>query len=122
MQFIRLTLLESRITIEMTSKPTFAVTYLYPRQGLSRFDMEYYLQHHIPTTKTLWTPLGLTGAIVSETGMDTANDYVLVVVTLWKDENSWNAAKNGEAAQKLVEDVKNFTNVTPVVLPGKISN
>lgn len=106
----------------MTSKPTFAVTYLYPRQGLSRFDMGYYLQHHIPTTNSLWTPLGLTGAIVSEISMASANDYVLVVVTLWKDENSWNAAKNGEAAQKLAADVQNFTNVAPVVLPGKISN
>jgi hypothetical protein len=103
----------------MATKPSFSVTYLYPRKDLTRFDLDYYLQQHLPKTSSLWTPLGLTGCIVSEPETD---DYVLIVVTLWKDKVSWDAAKDGEAAQKLVADVKNFTNVIPAVIPGKLMN
>lgn len=103
-----------------TQSAAFAVTYLYPRKDMSRLDMDYYLKHHIPTTNSLWGPFGLTGCIVSDVDKD--NDYALVVVTLWKDRASWDAAKGSDVSPRLVDDVKNFTDVASVLLPGMISN
>jgi uncharacterized protein (TIGR02118 family) len=92
------------------------LTVLYPKT--SKFDMSYYLSHHIPTTTKAWEPLGMTSCIVAEVEDDA--DYVVKVLIGWKDLASWEKAKEGTAAKELGEDVKNFTDVTPVMIVGKI--
>jgi hypothetical protein len=103
----------------MATEPTpFAVTYPYSREDSSRLDLDYYLNHHIPTTKAAWESLGMTGCIVCD--VDESSEFALVVVMLWKDRAAWDNAKVAEVTQKLVDDVKNFTDVIPLVVPGKI--
>jgi uncharacterized protein (TIGR02118 family) len=92
------------------------LTVLYPKT--SKFDMNYYLSHHIPSTKAAWEPLGMVSCIVSE--VEDGDDYGVKVIIGWKDLASWEEAKAGEGAKKLAEDVKNFTDVTPVMIVGKI--
>ena len=60
----------------------------------------------------------MTSCIVCDLEEDA--EYAVKVVTSWKDLDSWNEAKNGEAAQELAGDVKNFTDVTPIMLVGKV--
>jgi hypothetical protein len=39
---------------------------------------------------------------------------------VWKNLASWNEVEEGEAAKDLVLDVKNFTDVSPVMLAGEV--
>jgi uncharacterized protein (TIGR02118 family) len=91
------------------------ITFLYPKT--SKFDLSYYLSHHIPATKAAWEPLGLTSCIVAQVE---GGDYVLKVIIGFKDLASWEEAKGGEGAKELSEDVKNFTDSTPVVIVGEV--
>src|ERR1700712_4929706 len=92
------------------------LTVLYPKT--SNFDMSYYLSHHIPTTKAAWEPLGMASCIVAK--VEDKGDYAIKVLIGWKDLDSWEKAKAGPAAKELNEDVKNFTDTTPVMVVGEI--
>jgi len=105
----------------MESKPTAVVTVLYPKKNMSGFDMDYYLNHHIATTKAAWNPHGMSSCTVCEVTDDDA-EFTVVVVMAWKDLGAWEEAKNGEAAMKLAADVQNFTNVTPIMIAGKVAD
>jgi uncharacterized protein (TIGR02118 family) len=104
----------------MPSTPEAIVTVLYPKKNMSRFDMDYYLQHHIPTTKAAWGPLGMTKCVVSE--LDDEAEYKVNIIMTWNDLVSWETAKKGDAAKKLIADVKNFTDVEMITLVGKVLN
>lgn len=80
--------------------------------------MDYYLSSHIPLTTKLWAPHGLLHATVCELVSD-ADDAIKVVLD-FKELESWDAAMKDEESQKLVDDVKNFTNATPKFLVGKV--
>ena len=102
----------------MASNSELVVTFLYPRKNLTKFDMDYYLKHHIPATEAGWGPLGMTNCIACSTEEDT--EFVIKVITSWKNVASWDAAKGGKAASELTADVANFTNVKPVVVVGQV--
>jgi uncharacterized protein (TIGR02118 family) len=100
----------------MTGHSQVILTVLYPKT--SKFDMDYYLSHHIPTTKASWEPLGMVSCIVTE--VEDGDDYSVKVLIGWKDFAAWEEAKASDSAKELNEDVKNFTDVTPVMIVGKI--
>jgi hypothetical protein len=99
----------------MTTRSQVFITFLYPKT--TKFDLSYYLSHHIPATKAAWEPLGLTSCIVAQVEGD---DYVLKVILGFKDLASWEEAKGGEGGKELTEDIKNFTDGTPMVVVGKV--
>lgn len=100
------------------SKPQIIITILYPRNQTSNFDMNYYLSHHISLTHSLWDKHGMLSCIVCKA--DENSSYAVKVVTTWKDMIGWNAAQEDEETKKIMEDVKNFTNVESEVIIGKI--
>jgi hypothetical protein len=102
----------------MATHSQVILTVLYPKT--SNFDMSYYLSHHIPSTKAAWEPLGMKSCIVAK--VEEEVDYVVKVLIGWKDLASWEKAKACLAAKELNEDVKNFTDTTPIMIVGKIVN
>lgn len=102
----------------MSSEYNVIVTWLYPKSD--KFDMGYYLSHHIPATQAAWAPLGLTGCTVCDCKDD--NQYDAIVQCYFKDLESWETAVKGPAAKELVADVKNFTSGNPAMVVGKLSN
>ena len=62
----------------------------------------------------------MTSCVVYGTG-DGA-EYAVNTLTFWKDLASWESVKDGEAAQRLAIDIKNFTNVKAVTVVGKVMN
>jgi uncharacterized protein (TIGR02118 family) len=105
--------------MDKSSSSQVVVTYLYPRTSTSHFDLSYYLTHHIPTCKRLWEPLGLKAAYVGEIDND-KQDYAVQTMLIWRDRGSWDETSTGPTVQQLVDDVKNFTDVTPVMIVSKI--
>jgi hypothetical protein len=76
------------------TKSKVVVTFLYPKKGMSSFNKDYYLKHHIPSTEAAWTPLGMTRCIVCD--VEGKSEYAFSVVTLWNDGDEWVMAKGGD--------------------------
>jgi hypothetical protein len=96
------------------------VTVLYPRQGMSSFDMEYYLRHHIPTTMAAWGEHGMTDCTVCEVNKE--SEFAFLVTMTWRDMNGWKAAQKADATQKIMSDIDHFkfTNVRPTTIVGTV--
>ena len=94
------------------------VTYLYPKKGMSKFDKNYYEKHHIPTTVASFGPLGMISCVVYANEEDA--EFAYSVITVWKGEKEWKSASASKEASELAQDVKNFMDVEPLVVVGKV--
>ena len=95
------------------------ITFIYPNSDGATFDMDYFLNKHIPFA------VQSTGAIKSWTitkytyAPDSAKPPFMVqaIATLSSIEAYYAGIKKGNGA--VLEDVANYTNVTPIVLHGE---
>src|SRR4051794_15645387 len=99
----------------MSDTPQVIVTVLYPRKGMTSFDMEYYLKKHIPVANAIWGEFGMTSLIASEIE---DSDYAVQATMTWKDKAGWEASQKAESNKKVMADLEGFkfTNVTPSIL------
>jgi hypothetical protein len=103
----------------MSTKSTFNSYVLYERTPVLKFDLEYYLNHHIPMCLNYWKPYGVLDCRVVET--DATSEYAYVVTMMWEDEGGWikaNAQK--EEMANIMGDVEKFTNGVPKFVVGKV--
>lgn len=94
-----------------------SVCVLYPRTESSRFDMDYYLNKHMPmASKVLGSALtGVTveaGIAGTEPGSPPAN---AVVCRLLFDSTETFLAAFGPHAAQLQGDIPNYTDIAPVI-------
>jgi uncharacterized protein (TIGR02118 family) len=95
------------------------ITFIYPKSNGATFDMDYFLDKHIPFA------VQSTGAIQSWTvtqytsGTDGTEPPFMVqaIATLSSIEAYYAGIKKGNGA--VLEDIANYTNVTPIVLHGE---
>jgi uncharacterized protein (TIGR02118 family) len=90
-------------------------TVLYPA-GEGKFDMDYYLNSHIPFTENLLKPFGLVRVEVDKGiaggGPGEAAPFVAMAHLVFNSiEDFQNATQTHDA--DLAGDVKNFTTLTP---------
>lgn len=88
---------------------------VYPTAAASTFDMEYYLNNHIPLIKKRWGPQGLQSCSVV-TGDKDAGYYVQATM-VWKNRALY---ENRTDVEEVSGDVKNFTDVAPYRWVGSI--
>lgn len=101
------------------------VLFLRPRpsDNTFRFNLEYYMQHHIPLAKMNWGPMGMIGCIVAANDKDQghqASDYAVIVSTIWESHQAWITAQKDLVSALITADTPNFTNVTPIVVVGNV--
>jgi uncharacterized protein (TIGR02118 family) len=96
------------------------VTVLYPqiKEG-EFFNMDYYVNTHMPIVTKLWKPHGLINWQVLKFGPD-APFYGGVILN-WEKEDDAQKALDVQPAKTILADVPNFTNLKPVLLPGVIT-
>jgi hypothetical protein len=105
------------------SNPTAAyevvITILYKRTPDFTFDMDYFLQKHIPSCEKAWASHGLLGATVTEAAADSA--YTVINSIRFKTMEGWqNATSDTEQIGLLMADIANFTNQTPEFVVGTV--
>ncbi|KAJ4148602.1 hypothetical protein LMH87_003065 [Akanthomyces muscarius] len=90
------------------------VNILYP-SGHS-FDLDYYLNKHMPIVQKNWKPFGLQSweIIVLEPGQQ----YQVQAILKWDTLESLAKAKGGEAGAKVFGDIAQFTTAKPDVVVG----
>jgi uncharacterized protein (TIGR02118 family) len=107
---------------KMASEPQVIVSFLYKAEGMTRFNMSYYLKSHIPATKKAWGPFGMESCTPCSIENKDDSGFSVQVVTIWKDMDSWDAAKVSKEAKELAADLEHFTDGKCVTVVGNVLN
>ena len=93
------------------------VTVMYPGGSGTRFDMDYYLGHHMPLVRERWTPMGLKEArIVKGVGTPDGGPAPFQVIALltWDSLDAFKAAAERHGAE-IFGDIPRFTDTQAAV-------
>lgn len=91
----------------------------YTNQSLAdAFNIDYYLNKHIPLARDAWSKYGLTKWSVVELAPETG--YSVQTVMIWESPQSLGKAMK-EAGAEVMADLKNFSTEKPVVIQGAIA-
>jgi uncharacterized protein (TIGR02118 family) len=97
---------------------SITITVLYPNTPDSRFDVDYFVNTHIPLVKEHWGGKGLTsvkllkGAGTADPG--TPAPYQVITVLGFESLQAFRAAAK-ESGAAVIGDIANFTDVRPIV-------
>ncbi|KAI4919070.1 uncharacterized protein J4E92_008714 [Alternaria infectoria] len=91
---------------------------LYPRKEGSTFNKEYYLKTHMPLAMKNWKDHGLKSYAVSELNAD--GPYAISTVMEFDSLESVGKALQSEGTKEVMEDVKNFSSETPILVHGNV--
>lgn len=100
---------------------SISTTVLYPNTPGKKFDIDYYLNKHMPYAEKIWGPLGmkdwrLTAFKDSEDG--TPAVYRYGVVSRWTALEDMKRATTTEVGKSVLDDAANFTDEVPLLLVG----
>lgn len=98
----------------MSSLPT-VVTILYP--ATKNFNLDYYLENHMPLAQKTWGPYGLQSYTVSR--VVAGDQYSIECFLFFKSKES-QATALGEHAAEVMADVVNFSDVQPTFISAEI--
>ena len=104
--------------------PSFTTTVLYPDTPGKKFDIDYYLNKHLPFAEEKWGPLGMKDwSVVAFTpGPDgSLPPYRLKTVSRWTSREAIQHATTSAEGQVVLYDAPNFTDEVPVLLVGEDS-
>ena len=94
------------------------VSVVYPREAGGTFDYDYYQTKHMPLVGERWGEAGLTGgeALLGRSAPDGSEPpYFAIGIIQFESEDAMRAAMDGEHASEVIGDIRNFTNVRPVI-------
>lgn len=100
------------------------ISVVYPREAGGTFDFDYYLNTHIPMVAQTWSNAGMTGgrALKGTVGGDGGDSpYFAIGLIDFESAEKLGAALAGEDAAKVLGDIPNFTNVTPIVQINEVA-
>lgn len=88
------------------------ISVLYPVAADDSFDMDYYIQSHVPLVQRLLEPMGLRETRILRAAPDAA--FPVIAELSFDDQASLDAALAAHGPETQA-DIPNFTNVVPVI-------
>jgi uncharacterized protein (TIGR02118 family) len=94
----------------------YYLTILYYKNPSSKFDTDYYTKSHMPFAYNAWKDNGCTGYVAKqmEPGPDGSEPKFIITCDMFF--NSREGLVKSMGVQKVMEDIPNFTNETPIFL------
>lgn len=95
-----------------------SLSVVYPRAPGATFDYDYYRNTHLPLVGARWADTGLAGAeaLLGASAPDGSEPpYFAIAILHFDSGESLRAAMNGEHAPEIIGDIRNFTDVQPVI-------
>jgi uncharacterized protein (TIGR02118 family) len=94
---------------------------LYPKTKDSKFDLEYYLETHIPLVKSRWSEMGLRDVdlVQGTAAVDGGAATYEVIGQLAFDSTESLENALSRHGNEIIADIPNFTNVQPIIQAGK---
>lgn len=96
----------------------YLVTANYPRTNGAFFDIDYYIQKHLPLALDAWTPHGVKIVAISRVD-DSSSPYQCQCVMLWPSAEAWRNARTSPESNKVWEDVPKYTDLDIVIVEGE---
>ena len=84
----------------------------YSGDAATRFDRDYYLQHHMPLVMECWGPLGLEGCAAFWPAV-LATGTICICECRFYDEAAMRAALAAPTTPRVMADIAHFTDATP---------
>ncbi|TWU71994.1 hypothetical protein ED733_003032 [Metarhizium rileyi] len=91
-----------------------SITILYPSGH--EFDLEYYMQTHMPLVSSCWKEEGLQSWEIVQFASD--QPYQVQATLKFASLAAWEAASTGKNSANVFGDIPTFTTAEPVVLKG----
>lgn len=91
---------------------------IYPRESGGTFDYDYYQNRHLPLAGERWSDVGMVGgeALLGKASVDgSASPYFAIGILHFNSADDLQSALSGEHASEITGDIRNFTNVQPVI-------
>lgn len=83
----------------------------------TRFDRDYYTNHHLPLCMEAWQQYGLLSCRAFYPSID-ANGTIAICESVYRDEAAAEAAFSSPELAKVMEDVARYTDATPMGMRG----
>lgn len=96
----------------------------YPAVADAKFDLRYYTNNHMQTVNKNWKQYGLLGWKViafDDASPDGSKPYSVASTMTWSSAEGFQRAMSSESARELMEDLKNFSDQSPIFLTGKVA-
>lgn len=103
---------------------TYVTMVAYPAVAGAKFDMKYYIDSHMPLVNKNWKQYGLLDwRVISfdAAGPDDAKPYSVASSMTWKSAEAFQKAMSSESAGELMDDLKNFSDQSPIFLIGNVA-
>ena len=84
----------------------------YSGDAATRFDRDYYIQHHLPLVMECWGPLGLEGCAAFWPAV-LATGTICICECRFYDEAAMRAALAAPTTPRVMADIARFTEATP---------
>jgi uncharacterized protein (TIGR02118 family) len=100
-----------------------SVMVLYPNKPGSRFDLDYYVNRHLPLVRARLEPMGMVAMTYAvEAALDVSTDlqpYRLVADLRFDDMDATRRALAAHGPETQA-DIPNFTDIAPVIFIGEV--
>ncbi|KAI5271292.1 hypothetical protein E4T47_05397 [Aureobasidium subglaciale] len=96
--------------------PAGSSSVIYPKG--TNFNMDYYLNTHMPLVYKNWNQYGLKSWSVVQFPSDA--EYCVQAILEWDTEESCQKALQSAEVSTVMGDVKNFSDKSPTFLAGKV--
>ncbi|KAL3488665.1 hypothetical protein BJX62DRAFT_211424 [Aspergillus germanicus] len=101
---------------------SYVTTILYNLEKDTHFDLDYYLNEHMPLCAKLWKQYGMTGWSITKFDVDAQGGkpvYGIRCDSFWASEEGARKAFNGAESSEVMADIPRYSTTQPVVLFGK---
>jgi uncharacterized protein (TIGR02118 family) len=91
---------------------------VYPRTPGARFDYDYYQNQHLPLAGRRWAGSGMLGgeALLGKAAVDGSDPpFFAIGILHFESPDALHSALTGEYASEVIEDIRNFTDVQPII-------
>ncbi|MFK3736906.1 EthD family reductase [Massilia sp. TN1-12] len=102
----------------MTSSNERVTVYVYYRGTPdTRFDRDYYTNHHLPLCMKAWGQYGLLSCRAFYPAID-EDGTIAICESVYRDETAANAAFGSPELREVMADVARYTDATPIRVRG----
>ncbi len=94
------------------------ISVVYPRSAGATFDYDYYQNKHLPLALSRWADAGLVGgeALIGKSAVDGSEPpFFAIGIIHFQSSDALSAALAGEHASEVIGDIRNFTDVQPII-------
>lgn len=99
---------------------SFRTILLYPFKAEGHFDMDYYINTHLPLVQKHFGPHGLKSWEITEFTPETDQSFRVQVILSWASAEGASTAGNAPGAKVLKDDIANFSDAEPMALTGSV--